>query len=212
MNRHVTVKAHALALLQRFNPNHEPGGSPSGGQFSSGDGGGEGGVPSPQSTGHDEATKEKIAAEHFGINSQEFQTLSDYLDASRGKYSAMRNSPELQKVLEKLPQHEGTVYRGGTLPRTLLKDYTVGSVQTMELISSATSRYSKAEEFSAKIERTAATEKFLFHIEQKTQGHAIPKALEYYDESEVTLKAGGQYRVVSNVLAGEERHIVLREL
>lgn len=93
------TKSRSQALLQKFNPHHEPGGSPQGGQFSSGDGGGGG--------GEDHASDPTSASSLLKIEDVTLDDLYAKVPGSREQDAAAR-----QKLSEDFPT-DGQQSAGG---------------------------------------------------------------------------------------------------
>ena len=97
----------------KFNPNHAPAGSPEGGEFTSGEGGRD------ISEGGDAPGGGDIdvgVARGMGLRDAEISQLAEWV-AQGGRYEAMRSpsTPEGKQfvaILDKLPLHDGVVYRG----------------------------------------------------------------------------------------------------
>jgi hypothetical protein len=118
------AKARAQALLEKFNPNHEPGGSPSGGQFSSGGGSGGGGDSSGSEGSSSPHAKDPTSASSL-LRIEKNVTVSDLHDKVPGSReqdlmarSRLRTSHETDKMYklpnghyapDRLPTHRAIV-------------------------------------------------------------------------------------------------------
>jgi thioredoxin reductase len=99
------VKAQSVALLERFNPNHEPGGSPEGGRFAESGGGGGGG-----SEGADagEAKPVEAGKPNYGLvpgDVEKFHALKDQWATVNNEllnHVDRPDSPEAQALVGKL--------------------------------------------------------------------------------------------------------------
>lgn len=180
---HVSVEASFV----KFNPNHEPAGSPTGGQFTSGDGEGSGGEGL---VGH--AIDE--LEDKYGLNDKDQEKLNSWMGSG---YRELRTDPNFKGTLEKLPSYSGRVYRGTRVTPDELRQLKVGSIYRIKKFTSSSIRRENAKEF-ADPQRFGSADAIPLVMEINDSGRRIPRDMAAFagaDESEVVLMPGDNYKV-----------------
>ena len=173
----VQARAYAaLSRVQRFNPHHAPAGSPEGGQFTAGEGGGE--APSEQA-----------------LTAADRGKLFDWLGSG---FVELRTDPEFGKVLEKLPKYSGRVYRGTAVTKEQMQKLKVGSIYNIEKYSSSSIRRAEGERFAA---MRVHPDKIKLVFEIDDSGRKIPRDMAQLagssEETEVVLMRGDRYKITA---------------
>lgn len=171
---------------QKFNPNHQPAGSSTGGQFAPADSGDGGGLVTPF---HSDTVDE------HGLTNDEYAKMQSWLGTG---YRSLRTSSEFGKTLEKLPLFTGKVYRGVRVGPEDLARLKVGSEFEIAKFSSSALTRSEALEYANNPIGIAAAAKERVLMEIFDRGRKIPK--EYLDAAgtstkEIVLMTGDKYKI-----------------
>jgi hypothetical protein len=208
-------RGHALATFARidrlyrekFNPNHEPGGSPEGGQFAEGGGGAAG--------GGGESSKPESSSGDGKLTAQDKGTIKSWINATAGsaEFGKMRTDPAVIATMQKLPTRAGTIYRGttftskggsiGSINVGKISNLKVGQVIELSKLSSASTNAGTAVKFAVgphqviehgKIGIKKGFTPVVFAMEQKT-GHQLPTKMDTAGEKEVVTMPHTKFKI-----------------
>lgn len=148
----------------------------------------------------------------YGLSPAEHDKLDDWTqgEPKSATYSKMRKDPKMIAIMEKLPKHEGTVYRGTSFSKGKIGSIKIGKIEdiigkTFDItkLSSSSTDGAKAAEFAVNdvLSPTTGEQKkgytaVVFKMEQ-TQGREMPSDIDRGVEKEVVLMPHTTFQAIN---------------